>query len=316
MNTPTRRTGLKGLVISPPVIGRVSIGRVVERNGKRLPEKDDQFTLTTQVQDGGGWRLHPLDESLRQASAGKLRAIPVRLLFNDPELNLRSEYTMFDRKTARPLCKGNGEQCQRATPEGVQSLPCPGTELCELARDGACKPYGRLNVLIGDEDALGSFIFRTTGYNSIRTLTARLHYFAAVSGGLLACLPLELRLRGKSTAQSFGKPIYYVDLVIRSGKTLEEAIGEARQTDAERRACGYDQGALDQAARHGFDQGVFEDGEEEGASVVEEFFPAEDDVVVPGRPTEMPKITTQDRLQGASLREKLGHRQVISQGET
>jgi hypothetical protein len=78
---------------------------------------------------------------------------------------------------------------------------------------GNCKPYGRLNVAIGDEDELGSFIFRTTSYNSIRTLAARLHYFSAVSGGLLACLPLELKLRGKSTTQSYRSAIYYVDLV-------------------------------------------------------------------------------------------------------
>ena len=46
---------LKGLAITPPVIGRVSIGRMVERNGKRLPEKDDQFTITSQVQNREGW---------------------------------------------------------------------------------------------------------------------------------------------------------------------------------------------------------------------------------------------------------------------
>lgn len=37
---------LKGLALTPPVIGRISIGRVVEKNGKRLPEKDDEFTIT------------------------------------------------------------------------------------------------------------------------------------------------------------------------------------------------------------------------------------------------------------------------------
>ena len=40
---------LKGLAITPPVLGRISIGKVVEKNGKRLPEKDDQFTLTSQT---------------------------------------------------------------------------------------------------------------------------------------------------------------------------------------------------------------------------------------------------------------------------
>ncbi|MBB5501053.1 hypothetical protein [Paraburkholderia sp. MM5384-R2] len=153
---------LKGLAITPPIIGRISIGRVVEKNGKRLPEKDDE---------------------------------------------------------------------------------------------------------------LGSFIFRTTSYNSIRTLAARLHYFSAVSGNLLACLPLELKLRGKSTAQSYRSAIYYVDLGVRSGSTLEEAIMQAREIDARRKATGFDQAALDTAARAGFSNGAFEDSIEESAAVAEEFYP-------------------------------------------
>lgn len=56
---------LKGLALTPPVIGRISIGRVVEKNGKRLPEKDDEFTITSQVQLKDGWVLHPVDEVLR-----------------------------------------------------------------------------------------------------------------------------------------------------------------------------------------------------------------------------------------------------------
>ena len=264
---------LKGLAITPPVIGRISIGRVVERNGKRLPEKDDQFTLTSQVQGRDGWLLHPLDEKLRKEAEGhKLRLIPVRLLFNDPGLNLRANYSLFDRATGRPICVGNGETCRRTGMEGVASLPCPGPDACVFAQ-GACKAYARLNVVVGDDDALGSFVLRTTSYNTIRTLAARLAYFGAVSGGLLACLPLELKLRGKSTAQSHRAPIYYVDLVVRSGLTLEQAIGQARELDEQRRASGLDQAALDEAARQGFADGTFEELEEDAPAVVEEFYP-------------------------------------------
>lgn len=182
---------IKGLMITPPVIGRIAIGKVVERNGKRLPEKDDEFTITTQVQSRGQWVLHPLDEALRQAqhsgikqgvspySAGdvvdggaqgdpgsaaapaapvskavstrapskrslkdklgvatdaepgtastaapaarrKLRSIPVQVLFNEPDLNLRAHYTLFDRTTARPVCVGDGERCKRVTDQGLE----------------------------------------------------------------------------------------------------------------------------------------------------------------------------------------------------
>ena len=152
---------LKGLAITPPVLGRISIGKVIEKNGKRLPEKDDQFTITSQVQGKDGWLLHPLNDELRKGQEDKLRSIPVRLLFNEPELNFRADYTLFDRQSGRPLCVGNGEACKRVTQDGMQSLPCPSPDACALAKGGACKPYGRLNVLIGDDDPLGSFVFRT-----------------------------------------------------------------------------------------------------------------------------------------------------------
>jgi len=265
---------IKGLSITPPVLGRISIGRVVERNGKRLPDKDDQFTITTQIQTREGWMLHPLDEHLRKNSTnGKLRSIPVSLLFNDPDLNLRAEYSLFDRITGRPMCVGNGETCRRVTTAGMQTLPCPGIDVCEMAKGGACKPYGRLNVKIGSDDELGTFIFRTTGYNSIRTLAARLHYFKAISGDLLACLPLELRIRGKSTTLSRGTPIYYVDLTLREGMTLEEAFTQAQQTHAYRQSLSFNQHALDAVARANLSNGAFEEDPDEAQAVIDEFYP-------------------------------------------
>ncbi|NMZ76651.1 hydrolase or metal-binding protein [Pseudomonas nitroreducens] len=264
---------LKGLAITPPVLGRISIGKVVEKNGKRLPEKDDQFTITTQIQLRDHWLTHPLDEELRKAQGGKIRSIPIRLLFNAPDLNFRAEYCLFDRQTGRPICMGNGETCKRRGDKGVESLPCPSPDGCPLAKGGACKPYGRLNVAIGDEDSLGSFVFRTTGFNSIRTLAARLQYLQAISGDRLACLPLELRLRGKSTRQSHGLPIFYVDITVRDGMSMEGALQHAREIDDVRHAAGFDQKALDAAAKSGLANGNFEDSEEEGEAIVEELFP-------------------------------------------
>ncbi|OOV05387.1 phage capsid protein [Rhodoferax fermentans] len=302
---------LKGLALTPPIIGRISIGKVVEKAGKRLPEKDDGFTLTSQVQSrDGGWVNHPLDEALRKVAGNgtgagtKLRHIPIRLLFDDPDLNLRASYHLFDRQTGRPMCVGNGETCRRSLAAGVQTLPCPSPEACELAKGGYCKPYGRLNVRVvvdqqkkhnhsqdqdknqdqdqdqdqdpaQAEDELGSFIFRTTGFNSIRTLSARLRYFQAISGGMLSTLPLELRLRGKSTTKSHRAAIYYVDLTIRTGMTLADALTYAKTERELRQNAGFDQVALDAAARLGFAAGAFEESEEEGAAVVEEFYPDE-----------------------------------------
>ncbi|MDO3657201.1 recombination directionality factor [Acinetobacter genomosp. 15BJ] len=267
---------IKGLAITPPILGRISIGKVVEKNGKRLPEKDDQFTITSQIQGKDGWVKHPLDEQLRaKAQNQKLRTIPVRMIFNDPELNLRAEYSLFDRQTGRPVCVGNGETCQRLTNQGIEQHPCPSPDLCPLAQGGNCKPYGRLHVNLDESDELGTFIFRTTGFNSIRTLAARLSYYHAASNGLLSCLPLQLTLRGKSTTQSYRTPVYYVDLTLRDGVNLQQAIQVAKDIDQQSKASGFNQTALDQMARQGYGNARFEVNSEEGLDVVEEFYTEE-----------------------------------------
>lgn len=264
---------IKGLAITPPTLGRISIGRVVEKNGKRLPEKDDQFTITSQIQNKDGWVKHPLDEQLRaNALNQKLRSIPVRMIFNDPDLNLRAEYTLFDRQTGRPICVGDGQTCQRLTNQGVEQHPCPSPDLCPLAQGGHCKPYGRLHVNLDESDEFGTFIFRTTGFNSIRTLAARLSYYHAASNGLLSCLPLQLILRGKSTTQSYRQPVYYVDLTLREGISLNEAIIQAKQIDEQSKQAGFYQEALDFTARKGFGNGRMDVDMEEGLEVIEEFY--------------------------------------------
>lgn len=264
---------IKGLAITPPILGRISIGRMVEKNGKRLPEKDDQFTITSQIQSKEGWVKHPLDDQLRaNAPNQKLRSIPVRMIFNDPDLNLRAEYSLFDRQTGRPVCVGNGETCQRLTNQGVEQHPCPSPDLCPLAQGGNCKPYGRLHVNLDESDEFGTFIFRTTGFNSIRTLAARLSYYHAASNGLLSCLPLQLILRGKSTTQSYRQPVYYVDLTLREGISLNEAIIQAKQMDEQSKQAGFYQEALDFTARKGFGNGRMDVDMEEGLDVVEEFY--------------------------------------------
>ncbi|MNE32663.1 hypothetical protein D3C80_1262840 [compost metagenome] len=167
---------------------------------------------------------------------------------------------------------GNGETCQRLTNQGVEHHPCPSPDLCPLAQGGLCKPYGRLHVNLDESDELGTFIFRTTGFNSIRTLAARLSYYHAASNGLLSCLPLQLTLRGKSTMQSYRTPVYYVDLTLRDGTNLQEAIQTAKEIDQQSKTVGFNQNALDATARLGLSNAQFEVGGDEGLEIVEEFY--------------------------------------------
>ena len=53
-------------------------------------------------------------------------------------------------------------------------------------------------------------------------------------------------------------------------------MADARIAWDARKAAGVNQAALDEAARMGFALGEFEEREEDGAAVVEEFYPQED----------------------------------------
>ena len=59
-----KHTMIKGLAITPPILVRISIGKIVEKNEKCLAEKGDKFTITSYIHNKDGWIKHPLDEQL------------------------------------------------------------------------------------------------------------------------------------------------------------------------------------------------------------------------------------------------------------
>lgn len=286
--------GIRGLAITPPLLGRISIGKVVEKNGKRLPAKDDQITITSQVQVKRVWKNHPLDEALRREQEAKklgkevddpsiggldllntkLRSIPVKMLFNDPKLNLRAEYTCFE-KGGRQLCRGNGIKAKFNDHQAgkVVEVECNPSS-CPRGEQNRCKPYTRLNVQIeGQDDELGSFMYRTVGWNSLRTLQSKLLYLYGLSNGNLAGMPLDLVMRSKSTEQSMGSAFFYLDLVVRKGYTMASAVKEARQFQQDWEDAGISRDAFEEMARQGIANGMFEDSPDEIDSILEEFFP-------------------------------------------
>ena len=156
----------------------------------------------------------------------------------------------------------------------MEEVSCSGPERCAFAGQQGCKLYGRLNLFVeGQGDELGSFIFRTTGYNSVRTLAARLKYLEAVSGGHTRYLPLTLRLRAKSTTQSYRTPVYYVDLTLREETNLTEAVKLAQEAAQRDQEAGLAIDQMEQAARELLRNGQFEDIDEEVPMLLEEFYP-------------------------------------------
>jgi hypothetical protein len=63
-----------------------------------------------------------------------------------------------------------------------------------------------------------------------------------------------------------------VDLTLRDGVNLQQAIQTAKDIDQQSKASGFNQHALDQMARQGYGNARFEVDSEEGLDLVEEFY--------------------------------------------
>lgn len=284
---------IKGFAITPVVLGRIAIGEIVENNGKRLPSRLDHIVITGMVQANGDWVEHPEMTRLKaeevnnnppQPGKGvKLRSIPVRIMFDKPESNFRAEYNCFDDK-GRPICTGDGEKARRRSANGVQDVACPGSDVCDFGQQHRCKQLGRLMIGLEstfENDPLSGFMFRTTSFNSIRALTARLNYLAAVTGGKIAGMPCNLRMRAKSTAASFRKPIFYLDLEPVGG--LIAATGKAAEFRKKFEEAGLDRAQLEEAVANGLKESAFYEDQTDGEEIIEEFMMMDEEPQTDGK---------------------------------
>ncbi|MBW1953529.1 MAG: hypothetical protein JRI66_10670 [Deltaproteobacteria bacterium] len=123
---------VKGLTPQLAERGKIKIGEKGEMRtssqGKQfaLPRKLDHFLITTMQRDAAG-RLMP-DATLMarlKPEGGKLTEIPVRLLYDDIDLNFPTRYACY--KGNRCWCSGDGETAQRLTGENgkYQEVSCP-----------------------------------------------------------------------------------------------------------------------------------------------------------------------------------------------
>ena len=198
---------IKGLTPQLAETGKIKIGEKGEiktsSQGKQFaqPRKLDHIIITTMQRDAAG-RLMP-DAALMsqlQPENGKLTEIPVRLLYDDIDLNFQTRYACY--RGNRCWCSGDGEAAQRFTGENgkYQEVPCP----CEridpyYTGQDRCKILGTLQVLIEGTDRIGGvWKFRTTSWNTVNAVLSSLALIKTIAGGPLAGIPLWLVLSPKT----------------------------------------------------------------------------------------------------------------------
>jgi hypothetical protein len=257
-------------------VGKIKIGMKgalkKSQGGKefRLPVKLDHFLVTTTDKGPDGNFIH--DKVVMKALGDTPTEIPIRLLFDDIDMNFFTSYQYYHGRKC--LCRGDGEKAERVhqagkPKENIKTIQC-NFEKCEFAKKGKCKVSGILSCSLPDSEYLGGvYRFRTHGWNSVSGILAALQFFQSNTNGVLQGLPLKLKFMKKSTEEHGNVPM--VTIVLDKIELLEMrqlAVREAR----DRMKLGVDIKQIEIAA---VQTGFMEDTDDP-ADVQQEFYPEDE----------------------------------------
>jgi hypothetical protein len=190
------------------------------------PQKIDHFQIRHKP-DGYKWVADP---GSVDAFGDKPTVLPIELLSDDPEAVFRSELAVFIGRR-RVFCFGDGETASRLdTASGTRSeIACPFGD-CEYFQRGDCMPRGNLVFAIPD---LGPGIaeYYTKGWNTIRAIQGSLAQLQAMTGGILAGLPVQLAVTPEYVKQKGHdklRRVYIVNLRFRPEEIRQKAAELAR----------------------------------------------------------------------------------------
>lgn len=279
-----RPMGIRNL--SPGLVerGKIKIGQKGQTrtsgqgNQFQAPQKLDYFLVTSM--ERGQDNNFMQDQAVMSMLGSKPREIPIRLIYDDINLNFPSRYACYIGKTL--WCTGDGQQARRANVD-EQNKIAPGHHLvhCTCHRQDPaytgrdkCKITGTLSAVIDGADVVGGvWKFRTTSYNSVVGILSSLAMIKRITGGRLAGIPLTLKLSPKAVT----------DPVKGSQQTIYVVSIEYRGSIQSLRAAGYE--ALKEDRDHGARiEHLEEDArallsdrsdemEAEADDIVEEFYP-------------------------------------------
>lgn len=225
---------IKNFVPSLAEIGAIRIGKKgkVTKSQKtgnefRPPIKFGHFIFTTPHKDEGGDFI--IDAEATAIYGDKPKEIDVILLSNDPTINFRTMYNRY--RGGKSHCTGDGETA--VTLKG-ETIKCD-INTCPHFAEKDCKLNGILSVILPKVGRVGgAYVFRTTGFYSVNHTLSSLFTLTAITGGVLAGIPLTMTLTPKQVqpkGTSTAKTIYVVNLEYRGGNAdqLQQMVIETAE---------------------------------------------------------------------------------------
>ena len=285
---------VKGITPTLFEAGKIKIGRKGrERQGSngtwQAPEKLDHFLITRTVRGSDNNFILDSDliSKLPKDQDGKLRRIPITLLYDSLELNFQSRYACYLGKTL--FCSGDGEEANQAIPDpnkkvsGYKQVPCT-CHRAEFGYEGRdkCKLTGKLQCVIrGAERIGGVHVFRTTGRNSVVSILSSLAMIHRITGGVLAGIPLDLVVSPKIVADPSGaqQTVYVVSVEFAGG--MQELQNKAHNILLENAKYGLQIGRIEDEARSLLTSQPAPFAEELDDDDAGEFFPQQQGYVEP-----------------------------------
>jgi hypothetical protein len=266
---------IKNLQLQLNEAGKIKIGtkgeEQISSKGKniRLPQKLDYILLTTTEKDKNGNYIHDtaLMDRIKENKTGlvneqgNLVGIPIRLLYDEVELNFPTRYACYAGKHLS--CYGDGEVAHKRLDDYKKEHPCPCGRL-DPNYDGQnrCKPNGRLVCMIDEAGLFGqAHTFRTTGINSVRGIWGGIELIKVATKGRIAGLPLMLTLTAKHTEKGI---VYIVSVCFRG--TMEDLRDSVRELAMKEKDYLLTMPQKDDGL-------VISPGSEEEKDFVEEFYP-------------------------------------------
>ena len=281
---------IKNLTAALPELGKIKMGmkgkEIESKQGNKFrpPQKLDHFIITTMertedgdlVADDGLMEILKKSDKARIDKKGNLAGIPIRLLYNDIDLNFPTRLAAY--VGGKCVCSGDGE---KATTRAGLEKTCP----CDQVEPGyegkeKCKYNGKLYCVIEGTTSVGAcHVLRTTSFNTVQSIIGGLAFIQAAAGGQLAFLPLLLVITPKSTViPTTGAPVtVYVASIVYNGD-----INELRQTALgmakDKAQYLIEMDSVEEKAKHAMATAV--ESDEEQLEVNEEFYPDSIDVKV------------------------------------
>uniref|UniRef100_A0A6M3K2E3 Uncharacterized protein n=1 Tax=viral metagenome TaxID=1070528 RepID=A0A6M3K2E3_9ZZZZ len=279
---------IKNLTISLPEYGKIKAGTLgeeaVSSQGKkfRLPKKLNHFVITTTARDEEGNLVLDTDlmEILKKSgnatidADGNLTGIPIRLLYNNIDINFFTRYAAY--VGGKCVCAGDG--IKATTRDGrVKDCPCQQLDPTYQGKD-KCKATGRLICVIEGSTVVGAcHILRTTSINTVKSILGSLAFIQTAASGMLAFLPLHLILKPKTvTIPTTGQlTTVYVSSIIYRG-SIENLRRDALGMAKDKVQYLLEMDSVEASAREVLEK--LEESEQEQLEINQEFYPDTIDV--------------------------------------